>query len=393
MPQPDHFIPISTDVLLADFCLAEKDSAAAVNPDFNSGLQRLFQLILALLHMQFHQRSQKLLQSYRPFNPDREVLLGDFQPSTDRRANFLQQTQKTLIDANYQPLDAEALAQAMQSTSPYGVEISVDLEDFDELLLFYRGTEERFDYRRSWQSLFLKKRKIITPYFRRLFLLISLKTDEANVDDACESGVQPIYTKLFKDIPHSDLEMLFPNSKVKMRLFDKIKIGITGGGGAVGGIAATITKLSAAVSATSILFTLLGLAAVLWRQVAKVFSQRTRYMAQLSSNLYFHNMDNNAGALSYLLTMAEEEEGKEMLLAYAMLNAANSQGMTLQQLDEACEAYLLDQYTVVADFEVKDAVEKLKQFGLLVEQGSRLVVIDPITGFQLLDKRWDMLFA
>lgn len=386
--QPDHFIPVSTDVLLADFCSADKNAGS-----MKADLQRLFQLILASVHMQFHQRSQKLLQSYRPFNPDREVVLNDVEPTTDKRVDFLQQTQQILIDANYQQLDAEMLAQAMQLTSPYGVEISVDLDDFDELLLFYRGSEERIDYRRSWQSLFLKKRKIITPHFRRLFLLISLKADAVCAGDLCENGVRPVYSKLFKDIPYSDLEMLFPNSKVKMRLFDKIKIGITGGGGAVGGVVATVTKLSAAVSASSILFTLLGLAGILWRQVAKVFSQRTRYMAQLSSNLYFHNMDNNAGALSYLLTMAEEEECKEMLLAYAMLNEVNSKGMTLQQLDEACEAYLLKQYHVVADFEVQDAVDKLKQFGLLVEQGSRLVVIDPVTGFQRLDKRWDMLFA
>ena len=41
---------------------------------------------------------------------------------------------------------------------------------------------------------------------------------------------QYVYMRLFKDIPQEDLEMMFPNTQVQLRLFDKIKLGVTAGG-------------------------------------------------------------------------------------------------------------------------------------------------------------------
>ena len=40
-----------------------------------------------------------------------------------------------------------------------------------------------------------------------------------------------IYMKLFKNIPRSDLEMIFPNTRVRFRFFDKLRLGATAGGG------------------------------------------------------------------------------------------------------------------------------------------------------------------
>ena len=44
-----------------------------------------------------------------------------------------------------------------------------------------------------------------------------------------------IYVKMFKRIPQIDLEMLFPNTKVAFRPFDKLKLMVTAGGGTVAG--------------------------------------------------------------------------------------------------------------------------------------------------------------
>jgi len=35
-----------------------------------------------------------------------------------------------------------------------------------------------------------------------------------------------IYMKLFKNIPRSDLEMVFPNTEVRFRFFDKLRLGL-----------------------------------------------------------------------------------------------------------------------------------------------------------------------
>ena len=63
-------------------------------------------------------------------------------------------------------------------------------------------------------------RKEATKIVRRLRSLLA-----PDVRNDC------IYLKLFKNIPRSDIEMIFPNTRVNFRPFDKIKLGITGGAG------------------------------------------------------------------------------------------------------------------------------------------------------------------
>ena len=45
-------------------------------------------------------------------------------------------------------------------------------------------------------------------------------------------------------------------------------------------------------------------------------------MKALSDNLYFKNLDNNAGVFYHLIDAAEEEEFKEAVLAYYFLLTA-----------------------------------------------------------------------
>ena len=53
-----------------------------------------------------------------------------------------------------------------------------------------------------------------------------------------------VYIKLFKNMPRSDVEMAFPNTKVRFRLFDKIKFGVTAGSGFGVGVVGTAGKLA-----------------------------------------------------------------------------------------------------------------------------------------------------
>ena len=65
-----------------------------------------------------------------------------------------------------------------------------------------------------------------------------------------------VYLKLFKNIPRSDVEMVFPNTEVRFRPLDKLRLGVTAGGGlgmgavgAAGKIALLTTNPIAAVGA------------------------------------------------------------------------------------------------------------------------------------------------
>ena len=75
--------------------------------------------------------------------------------------------------------------------------------------------------------------------------------------------------------------------------------------------------------------------------------------------LYFHNLDNYAGVFDFLVHEAEEEECKEMILAYYFLLAGkNRDGLpfTLEELDDRIEEWMSGKYGISMDFEVKDAV-------------------------------------
>jgi len=193
-----------------------------------------------------------------------------------------------------------------------------------------------------------------------------------------------IYIKLFKNIPHIDLEMLFPNTEVKMTLFDKAKLGVVGGGGTVGGGTTLVAKLSvAAIEPLSAMMAIGAFGGILWRQVKEVFSRRTHYTAKLSQKLYFHNLDNNAGALSYILSMAQDEESKEALLVYIFLSHYK-EGMSLKKLDMTIEKFVKEVYGIDIDFEVNDGIDKLRKLGFIVEDNNILSVID-------IDKAIDIL--
>ncbi|HEV7463367.1 MAG TPA: hypothetical protein VGN85_05580 [Methyloceanibacter sp.] len=63
----------------------------------------------------------------------------------------------------------------MVERSPHGLSLQVDLGDFDELLLYYRGTAvEVLEERIPWR-LYLTKDRTEVPIFQRQFLLLKLK--------------------------------------------------------------------------------------------------------------------------------------------------------------------------------------------------------------------------
>ena len=58
------------------------------------------------------------------------------------------------------------------------------------------------------------------------------------------------------------------------------------------------------------------------RQFTKFKNRKIQFMKSLSENLYFRNLDNDAGVFHHLLDAAEEEEVKEAVLAYHFLRTA-----------------------------------------------------------------------
>ena len=114
-------------------------------------------------------------------------------------------------------------------------------------------------------------------------------------------------------------------------------------------------------------------------------------MQTLTQNLYFKNLDNNAGVFFRLANDAEEEECKEAILAYYFLLIRGP--MTRKQLDTTIESWLLDQWHCHVDFEIDDALNKLLVLSLVSEESGQLSALALEQAIKKLDKRWDNYFT
>ena len=231
---------------------------------------------------------------------------------------------------------------------------------------------------------------------------------QGRIDLAFEPG--SIMLKLFQNVPEADLEMLFPNTEVRMKLADKLAIGIPA---AVSGMVVLTTKLGAtlvlvgalaafwlglraepvSVDQAALLALASGLGALggyLWKQFSSFTNRKIRFMKALADSLYFKNLDNNVGVFHQLIDAAEEEESKEVILAYHFLCTRGP--LTSAALDAAIETWFEQQLQVRLDFEITDALRKLERLQLASVDGALWSVPAVDEARRRLDARWDALF-
>jgi hypothetical protein len=121
---------------------------------------------------------------------------------------------------------------------------------------------------------------------------------------------------------------------------------------------------------------------------------KEKHQLNLTKNLYYQNLDNNAGVLFRLLDDAEEQEFREAILAYFLLwQRAPAEGWTLHELDHQAELLIANAVDVDADFEVGDAVSKLFNLDMVTCRAAGKLVARPIhEALSRLDQRWDDYF-
>jgi len=382
----EHFIPVTVEKIVNDL----RHSKQWQNGQAEQ-FEQICEILIALYHAKFHKDLLDIKHHYRPFSPDRDTLLLENYSSREidqRLKSFLHVTRQLLARANFVELPLRELNAVLKRKSPQGVEVKIDLDAFDIVALFYRGVASRKVSLRSWRTGF-RKIKQVCPIYRRLFVIIKPKLEHQPNDE--NSGGQNVYLKIFKDIPQDDLEMLFPNVKIRMTLFDKVKFSITGGGGTVGGIMGLATKIGTTLNPYTLAVALVGFAGVIWRQIANVLSQRNRYMAQLARHLYFYNLNNNMGSISQLLDMAEMEECKEAILAYYFLTVSD-QPLSQAALDKRVETHIHNRYGIKVDYDVSDGIGKLRASALLIENDALLQVRPLPSALRKLHGEWNDIY-
>lgn len=111
----------------------------------------------------------------------------------------------------------------------------------------------------------------------------------------------------------------------------------------------------------------------------------------LSDSLYFKNLGNNSGAFYSLLNSSEEEVIKETILAYTFLSKSETP-LTEEELDHQIESWFMTTLNTNLDFDVKDALLKLKNSGLGFETNGKWEVIPLDKALIRLDEIWDGVF-
>ncbi len=373
--------------------------------------QQLAKLLNSLLHFEFHQVLEDLKQAYAPLDPNADTLAVkklNFTSGSTSHHSLKSLLEKVLDKANYERVTQSDLEQALEESSLFNIRLQVDFEEFDEVLLFCRGENQRQETVSQWFG--FKKTTLTFTNYDRVVVYLKFRDQLTTNNPYCSAGSTLL--KLFQDVPKADLEMLFPNTRVRMRMIDKLLIGVPA---AVGGGVVVSTKLGGSLillaslagywlgthdtpvelDKTALLALAAGvgaLAAHFWKQFNNFKNRKLRFIQTLTQNLYFKNLDNNAGVFHRLLDEAEEEEGKEALLAYAFLLQAD-RSLSLDELDNHIERWFERQLGCRVDFEIDDAIQKLIRFGLVSEELPlcyRAVSVEQ--ALRLLDQRWDDLF-
>lgn len=406
----EKFIPVTRFAILDRLA---KDDVWEENE--RNSAQVFLRYLAAWRHQDYNSRLLQLKEAYLPFSPDRDtirILTYSDAKMLGMREELINQLSKLLIQANYEEVTQDDIDHFFENDSPYGLNLKVDLSEFDNVLVFARGSDVITKKERTWKKLFIGKETIEVPIFQRLFLLLKMKPEAARIPEIMKSeelsekaarrrlkkyrkhlpldvSADHVYLKLFKNIPQTDLEMLFPNTKVEFKLLDKLKFGVTAGGGTLVSVVGTATKVLAATNPITLAGALIGLVAVIFRQVMSFFNQRTRYMMVLAQNLYFHNLANNRGVLTLLVDRAEEEDIKEEMLLYSYLTQYEVPRDQLEEARLAIESYLESEFGIQIHFDIHDALGRLRKDGLIIENEHGVIsAMRPQHACVHLEKMW-----
>ena len=409
MMNRERFIPFRRSDIVR-MCLSDNDLPTREKDQ----LKMFCQVLTALFHFELHTELENLKECYAPFNPDSDThkLKNNSHNEDSLEISLEKELKRVLEKANYEKVSEHEMNDALNSESLFKVKLQVDFDDFEEILFFRRGVQEKEETIRKWFG--LKSQKINLVVYERVLVYVRFKNqtyfDEKEKRDLYfEPGSTII--KLFRNVPKNDMEMLFPNTEVRMKPIDKLLIGVPT---AVGGLFMLITKLGATlllllsvlafwlglsnepaeIDQTSLIALVVGLGGLggfLWRQFNKYKNRKIQFMKQLAENLYFKNLDNNSGVFHNLIDAAEEEECKETILAYYHLLMSGKE-MTAAELDKSIENWFEMKFSCAIDFEVQDAINKLIRLGLVVENHSKSQAIALIDANRQLDHLWDNYF-
>ena len=407
----ETFLPITKAALLDRLTHADAWPEGQAND-----ARRFFQYLDHWRRQLYSAGQRDVDRFYETFNPDSDLLTTRAFSASERgkmQSRVVAYVQSLLKQANYVRIMPEEISLLTQG-SFYGLDLKIDLHAFDEILVYYRGRSSKKEQRRDARK-FYRKVEFDVPIFRRLFVLFKLKPFETRVQEVMQENnlsrkeaekqvrkarsVLPaqvksdnIYMKMFKNMPRSDVEMIFPNTKVSFRMFDKVKLGVTGSAGLGMGVFGAAGKIALAASnPVAAMGAVVGLGGIAVRQGVAFMNQRQRYMVVMAQNLYFHAMADNRSAMIKLADRAAEEDVKEEMLLYSVIAKAPIRRSDLPAVDQGVERWIKKAFDVDVDFDLEEALGRLLDEGIVTESADGiLTALAPTDAARHIDAKWDV---
>lgn len=400
-PNLEHYIPIRVTDLVGFLCKSKGPNyAQELSEEDQNRFASVAQAASSHIHARYLSQLREMKDSYADFDPDSDTIritTHDEERREEGLAQLFASVENVLESANYIKLSREELETVMSGASEWGVDMDVEWDCFERVTVFVRGKGLGRRISKPWWRLY-RARTVTVPTFNRVVMILKQKAHKRLGSDA---DTKNVFIKLFKDIPQMDIEMLLPGTQVRMTKLDRWKLG--------GTIASSVLYIlyrfgfllyktiflavTLTISVTMIITLYSPVVLILsygYKTYASFQTTKQTYMLQLTQSLYYQNLDNNGGVLFRILDEAEEQETREVILAYFYLwRYAGTEGWTASQLDDYIELDLERLLNIPVDFEIDDALNKLSRSGVITKQGDRYFATSIEKAIDELDDIWE----
>jgi hypothetical protein len=366
--------------------------------------------IAAISHHEYFADLERLRGDYFYFNPEIEPHAAlDHAALETAYADLIVSLTTVLADANFVELTHAEIEAAHRSRPTLRVETIAALDDFREVRFFRRGHHEETLETRGWLG-FRRQSTQVTVY-DDVVLLVAVKPatgiSRRDQKDLARSRLRPgcVLIKSFRNVAASDLNSLFPNVRVVLSLRDRLLLSgpaLAGGVPILLKLASTITILFLVVGfyfglstsvkdeemagALAALSGLVALGGFIGRQWLRYQRQSLKYQTELTENIYFRNINNNAGIFDAMIAAAEDQECKEAILAFYFLLTGSAAEPTA--LKTKIEGFLAQAFGIDIAFKVDEALERLAQLGLAQRDGARWQALGLEQAVGALERTW-----
>lgn len=378
------------------FKLLIRDSAYTKEQKNKLGL--VLEAVSSLFIMDFVKTHEKMKEAYYFFDPDsdhyalkKKSLINPDQIESDRSLDILEKGFIELLEhANFKRFTMDTIdSWTKQSENFWGLKVTIKQDEFDRLVLYFRGETLISRKVRQWWKPWTKA-TVHVPALSRLAILVKMKEKKRKSEPV---NTQQVFLKLYKDIPKTEITMMFPGAKVQLNRLDQSMIGypiLTGLGLVFYNIIAGILKVGfAALLGVTTWPLALAFGGYGYRSYYTYVSKRQNYDLQMTKNLCFQNLDSNAGVIIRMLAEAEEQECCEAMLGYyCLLKYAPTEGWSSHQLDDYVELFFSEHFEKKIDFQIDDCLGKLRKLGLIEELRGLVKAISLDEAFQKLQSKW-----